>query len=255
MLDDELLIQIFNIAPIFNQNLAYAAVAVAIAGISRGMLGFGATLIIVPCLLTLYGAIPAVTIASILEVPAIISLLPTAIRQADWRHIAPVGLASLATIPFGAWLLVSVDPDVARRSIAGGVIVFGLLLGTGWRYSQAPGLWMKLGVGAASGVSGGMANIGGPLVVMFLVASNTAAAGVRAGIMAFFSISGAYRIGVYATLGIYAMPFTAIAVVLCIPYLAGIGLGTKLFKKVSEKLFLRLAIGLVLSAGIVAALK
>ena len=37
----------------------------------------------------------------------------------------------------------------------------------------------------------GMANIGGPIVVMFLVAANTAAAGVRAGIMAFFSISAA----------------------------------------------------------------
>ena len=51
------------------------------------------------------------------------------------------------------------------------------------------------------------------------------------------------------------MPYTAIALVLAVPYLSGIWLGTKLFSKVSEKLFLRLAIGLVLCAGLVALLK
>ena len=84
---------------------------------------------------------------------------------------------------------------------------------------------------------------------------NATAAHVRAGIMAYFSISGVYRIAVYFSLGIYAMPYTAIALVLAIPYLFGIWLGAKLFSKVSEKLFLRLAIGLVLSAGLVALLK
>ena len=74
-----------------------------------------------------------------------------------------------------------------------------------------------------------MANIGGPIVVMFLVASNATAAHVRAGIMAYFSISGVYRIAVYFALGIYAMPYTAIALVLAVPYLSGIWLGTKLF--------------------------
>ncbi len=236
-------------------DFAFAFVTVFIAGISRGMLGFGATLIIVPCLLSIYGPVPAVIVASIIEIPAIVSLLPTAVRQADWRQIAPVGIAAIVTIPLGAWALVSVDPDVARQIIAIAVIIFGLLLSTGWRYTGTPGIGIKLLVGAGSGITGGMANIGGPIVVMFLVASNATAAHVRAGIMAYFSISGVYRIAVYFSLGIYAMPYTAIALVLAIPYLFGIWLGAKLFSKVSEKLFLRLAIGLVLSAGLVALLK
>ena len=135
------------------------------------------------------------------------------------------------------------------------MFVFALLLGTGWRYQREPGLGMKIAVGAASGVTGGMANIGGPIVVMFLVASNKAAAGVRAGIMAYFSMSAAYRIGTYALLGMYAPPFVFVAAGLCVPYLLGIWLGTRLFSKVSEKLFLRIAIGLVLTAGLVALFK
>lgn len=240
---------------IFDPSLTFAAFAVFIAGISRGMLGFGATLIVVPCLISIYGPIEAVVIASVIEIPAVLSLLPTAIRQADWGHIAPVGLASLLTIPLGASLLVILDPEISRQVIAVSVIIFALLLGTGWRYRSPPSLAMKIGVGAASGVTSGLANIGGPIVVMFLVASHAGAMGIRAGIMAFFSISAAYRIAVYALLGIYTAKFVAIGAVLCIPYLAAIWIGTRLFNKVSEKLFMRLAIGLVFTAGVVALFK
>ena len=219
------------------------------------MLGFGATLMVVPCLISIYGPVEAVVVASIIEIPAVLALLPTAIRQANWREITPLGLASLTTIPIGAWLLVSLDPDTSRRWISIAVIVFAMMLATGWRYQRPPGLGVKLAVGAASGITSGLANIGGPLVVVFLLASNNAAAGVRAGIMAFFSFSAAYRIVVYAILGMYAMPFMLVAASLCIPYLLGIWLGSKLFSKVSEKLFLRLAIGLVVCAGVIALLK
>jgi uncharacterized protein len=236
-------------------SFAVAVLAVFTAGIARGMLGFGATLIVVPCLITIYGPIEAVVIASIIEIPAVLSLLPTAIKHADWGHVAPVGIASLATIPLGAWLLVSLDPVVAQRVIAASVIIFALLLATGWRYKRPPSLGVKISVGAASGITSGLANIGGPLVVMFLVASNKAAAGVRAGIMAYFSISAAYRIATYAVFGMYASASIGKGVALCIPYLIAIAIGARLFPKVSEKLFLRLAIGLVVTAGIIALVK
>ena len=93
------------------------------------------------------------------------------------------------------------------------------------------------------------------ITVMFLVAANNTAAGVRAGIMAFFSISGAYRILVYLTIGLYAMPFALVAASLSVPYLVGIRTGSRLFPYVSETFFLRLAIGLVLVAGMLALLR
>ena len=71
----------------------------------------------------------------------------------------------------------------------------------------------------------------------------------------YFSFSAVYRIGVYALIGIYAMPIVMLAAVLCVPYLSGIWLGARLFARVSDKLFLRLSIGLVFAAGVVALLK
>ena len=232
-----------------------AMLVTLVAGVSRGMLGFGATLIIVPSLASLYGAVEAVVVASLIEVPAVLYLLPSTIRTANWRQIAPVGFASLTTIPIGAFVLVSVDPEVARKLIASAVIIFAVLLASGWRYEGVASLPLKLAVGAGSGIMGGMANIGGPLVVLFLVASKQAAAGVRSGIMAFFSFSTAYRVAVYAFLGLYVLPIVGIAAALIAPYLLGIALGKQLFSRVSETWFMRLAIGLVLCTGVVALLK
>ena len=65
---------------ILTLDFALAFIATLVAGISRGMLGFGATLIVVPCLISIYGPIEAVVVASVIEIPAVISLLPTAVR-------------------------------------------------------------------------------------------------------------------------------------------------------------------------------
>ncbi len=50
-----------------SSSLAIAALVVLLAGVSRGLIGFGAALIIIPTLVTLYGPVEAVVIMSLLE--------------------------------------------------------------------------------------------------------------------------------------------------------------------------------------------
>lgn len=218
------------------------------------MLGFGAALIIVPTLVVLYGPVEAALVMSLIEVPAVAYLLPTTIRHADWRGITPLALASLLTIPLGAWLLAVVDADVTRRAIGALVVVMGLTLASGWRYRGRIDRVLEVVVGLASGVVSGLANIGGPIVVLFLFATRAGALGVRATIMAYFSFSTLYRIAVYLALAMYALPSLRLAAILAGPYLLGIWLGTRWFRKVSDVLFRRLAIALVVVTGSVALL-
>ena len=239
----------------FDLTFAVAAIATLVAGVARGMLGFGSALIIIPALVALYGPVEAVVIMSLIEVPATISLLPTTLRFANWPWIAPVGIGSLVTIPLGAWLLVSLDPEVTRRAVAGLVIGLGLVLASGWRYRGSPGPALRFGVGAASGFIGGLANVGCPLVVVFLLASQTAVSAVRAGMMAFFSFSTALRLLIYGALGLYSLSLLVLSLALAPLFLTGIWLGTKAFNKVPEALFRRIAIAAVLIAGVVAAIK
>jgi uncharacterized membrane protein YfcA len=60
---------------------------------------------------------------------------------------------------------------------------------------------------------------------------------------------------VYAIARIYTAPFLLISAGLCVPYLLGIWIGARSFHKVPGKLFFRLAIGLVLAAGLIALIK
>ena len=56
------------------------------------MLGFalGADLIIVPALTLVYGPVPAVVLMSLIEIPGALQLARTAVREADWRGLAPL---------------------------------------------------------------------------------------------------------------------------------------------------------------------
>ena len=239
----------------FDLSFAIAAAATLLAGISRGMLGFGAALIIIPALVALYGPVEAVVIMSLVEIPATAALVPTTLRFANWRWIAPVGIGSLVTIPLGAWLLVYLDPEITRRVVAGLVIALGLLLASGWQYRRPAGGALRFCVGGASGFIGGLANVGGPIVVVFLLASQAAISSVRAGMMAFFSFSTVLRLVVYGALGLYSASLLVLSLALSPIYLVGIWLGAKAFKRVSETLFRRIAITAVLVTGVVAAVK
>ncbi len=236
----------------FSPDLAFAAIGVFFAGFSRGFSGFGAALVAMPVLAILYGPVDAVVIMTLLEVPATALLLPTVARQADWRAIMPLGLASLVTIPVGAWILVSVDTEILQRAIGVLVLLFAALLATGWQYRRPPTLPVLLGVGGASGLIAGAANMGGPIVVVFLLAGSQTARQVRAGIMAYFTFSTLLRVADYAAYSLYASATLLLGAVLIAPYLLGIWVGSHMFRGVSVRLF-RIAVLLLVAAMGIAA--
>ena len=239
---------------IFWPDLAIAALGVFFAGFSRGFSGFGAALIAMPVLAVLYDPVEAVVVMTLLEVPATLLLLPTVARQAEWRAVMPLGLASLVPIPLGAWILVSLDTEMLRRGIALLVLLFAVLLASGWQYRRRPTLPVLWGIGGLSGLMGGLANMSGPLVVVFLLAGANSAQQVRAGVMAYFTFSTLLRVGVYAAHSLYAVGTLSLGGVLVLPYLLGIWTGSHLFKGVSERLFRIAVLLLVSSMGVVALL-
>ena len=174
--------------------LALAVGAVFLGGLSRGFTGFGAALIIIPALIIVYGPVPAVVLMSLIEVPGVLQLVRTAIREADWRDLAPLCVAASITIPIGAWSLAVFDPETTRRFIAAIVVLFAVLVATGWRYKGEITKSISVAIGTVSGFFSGVASLGGPPVVMFLLAKGSNAAQTRAGIVAYFSLAMVLRL-------------------------------------------------------------
>jgi len=236
----------------FDLSLALSVVALFVAGLARGFIGFGAGLVIIPVLAVLYGPVEAVLTMTLVDIPATLYLMPTAVRHANWRSVAPLGIASLFTLPLGAWFLTYVEPEDMRRIIAVLVISAGIMIASGWRYSKTPSKLLTVTVGLFSGFLSGASNIGGPPVVVFLMAGRNSAIEVRAGIMAYFSFSVLFRIVIYLAFGMVTLAIFWLAVALVLPYMAGIWIGARAFSGVSEKLFRYTVLGVVLTMGGVA---
>ena len=149
---------------------AAAAVAVVFAGFLRGFVGFGAALVTAPVLSLAFSPTIAVAIAFLSGLPAVVQLLPTAIRYADRPFILPVAIGCFLFAPVGAFVLVAGDPRLLKIGIAAAVVLMTMLMWRGWRFAGAPGRPVLFVAGAIAGVLQGLAGIGGPPVVTVALA-------------------------------------------------------------------------------------
>jgi len=181
-----------------------AAVAIAaLSGLVRGFSGFGSALIYMPLISAVYG--PRVAAPTLLLIDTICAL-PFALQampQCNWREVAPVSLAAVVALPFGAMALVLVDPLSLRWFIAALVLIALVTLVAGWRYRGRPTLLASLGVGALAGFGGGAVQIGAPPLLVFWLGGSNNAVTVRANIMVYFIAQGALSMVVYFFSGLF----------------------------------------------------
>lgn len=158
-----------SLASLYHQlsgpEIAFVAGAMLVAGFIRGFVGFGASLIIVMVLSMVLGPLAAVPIASLSGLPAMVQLLPTAIRSSERSFVVPFGIATFAAAPLGTLVLVSVDASLMKIAISVFVLAMVAMLHLDWRPTRAPGPAAFVAVGVASGLVQGSAGVGGPPAV------------------------------------------------------------------------------------------
>src|SRR5688572_10543858 len=111
-----------------------AAAAVMLAGFMRGITGFGGAMLMAPPLSILVGPVPAVVISLTLETAAAVVMFPDAWPRINKRLLLYLIIPAALTVPIGGYLLLTLDPVIARKLIAGVVVVCSLALLSGLRY-------------------------------------------------------------------------------------------------------------------------
>ena len=86
------------------------AVVVTLAGLIRGITGFGGAMLMAPPLSFLIGAVPTVVTALILETAAALVMFPDALPKINKRVLLYLTLPACFTVPIGGYLLVTLDP-------------------------------------------------------------------------------------------------------------------------------------------------
>lgn len=214
------------------------AFAIVFAGsFVRGVTGFGSGLIMVPLLALLWG--PAEALATMVGLGTInaLQLFPSVARVANWKTISPMMIVGVAMTPLGTLLHVSLDPSVVKKIIAALVLVVTLISLRGWTYRGPTGAVPSSIAGGITGLINGIAGVGGPATVLYLMSLPGKVDEHRANIVLAMSLTTMTVLVSMIFAGVVGQRVLIHIAVFFVPTVAGIWAGAKAFHLMPAHLF------------------
>jgi uncharacterized membrane protein YfcA len=230
---------------VFDSGLLLAIGVAAAAGFMRGFVGVGSGMLMAPVFAIIFGPVETVGIVILLEIVVTAQLLPSVYALINWRLIISIGVAAAVFMPLGGWLLTNVDAGLMARGIALVVLLFVILLFAEWRYHGPRRLPTTLAVGAISGTLMAATSLGNPPVILYLLAGADNAATNRANFTGYFAITLLTLLVIMLLRGLITGAVVIQAGVLLPLFAIGAWIGARYFAKASDRLYRRVALGLL----------
>jgi uncharacterized membrane protein YfcA len=208
--------------------LIWAGLTAFAAGLMRGFAGFGSAMLMAPVFAVLMGPEHAVPVIVAVELPMGAYLFVGARKNVEWGFVIPMALIAIVFMPLGIWALLTVDKSILTIGISCIVLVFVCLLAAGWRYRGPRPLPLTLGIGAASGAMMATSSVGGPPVLIYMLAAERPAAQIRADIIAYFLLTSGALVILVLWFSPAALAALVDAAVLLPVMLIGSALGSRL---------------------------
>lgn len=224
---------------------------VILGGLMRGVTGFGGAMLMATPLSLLIGPVPTVVTALILETAAALIMFPDALPKINKRVLSYLIFPACLTVPIGGYLLITLDPAIARKVIAGVVTVFSLALLTGLRYRGSQRPVTSLLLGSIVGVLLGATSVGAPPVILYLLSGPDPQVVTRANLTVFVTSISVIGLVMLVVVGAVTGNLVLSAILLCIPFMAATWFGGAVFDRMSDLGVRRLALGFMLLIGIV----
>lgn len=234
----------------FDSAQLYSLTIAALNGVVHGYTGFGGALLMVPLLTFLFGPVKAIAIVGIIIIFGSVQLYPWAARRAQWRELLPIFIGIAMATPIGIYFLFTVDPILIRRSMGAFILIFALILMSGWVYRGPRGIGPSTFVGVLSGGITGLSGVGGPPLALYYLASLQPVETQRANIMVSVAFLTLTMLTLVALGGAFSENVVLRALILTPAYMIGVWGGTKLFALVPKDYFRAIALWLLVAIGI-----
>ena len=166
-------------------------------------------------------------------------------KDVPYREIVLIAAAGGLGVPIGVAILKFADPNIIRIGIATLILLLAALSFKEFQgeipYARALGIV----AGFVVGVTLAAFAVGGPLIVLFLLARNLQRQSVRGAMAFFLLVISMVGLGFYTYFGLYtAERLTLIAIVL-VPAFIGFALGGLLIKQMNERIFRYVVLGII----------
>ncbi len=226
-----------------------ALVAALLAGTVTGLTGFGLALISTPLLLFVYEPRTVVVLTAFFSIFINIAVVWDSWREARRPLTLALLLPSVVGVVLGAEVLRVVDPLYIRLAVGAVVVLSALLLLRDVRLPGAGTRWGPVVAGSASGALSTSTGLAGPPIVLLLASRGLPKAEFRSTSALYFLAMSLVGLLVLAGRGLIEGGEIRLALVLVPAAIVGKMVGTAFLKKVSEKAFRALSLGLVILTG------
>lgn len=209
-----------------------------LAGIVRGFTGFGGALVMAPVFMTLVDPITATTIILIVNTVVGLANLREVGAETEWSIAKPLAIAGCIASPIGLWLVSSVDGDLVRRLVAFIVLIASVGLALRWKFPVS--IRSPIGNAAMGGTSGslfGFGGVGGPPVIIGLLAEDLPPRITRATLLTYFAIVQTCTLTLLALSGGVAPAGLTYGVAMVPAYYFGSAIGLRLLTPERAGLF------------------
>lgn len=230
--------------------LGWLMVFSALAGLVYGFAGFGAALIFMPLATVFVAPALAVGAFSLSALSSVVTVVPGALRQADLRAAGTMLAAAVLAVFPGVWVLHATSAVALQWAVSGVVLLTLVALIMGLRYRGQPGVPAWISVGAGVGFLGGATGLNGPVLVLFQLGGNDAAARSRANTIVVLTFSSLAFLPVMALQGAVPPGAVGLGLLLLGPYAVGTTLGRLLFTPARSGLYRLTAYVIIGAAGI-----
>lgn len=231
--------------------LVAAAAIVLLASTVFSALGFGIGLVSMPLLLLMFDAQTAVVTMESVTLPIVVLILARNRSYLRIRETLPIAVAGLIGGLVGSFVLKNADSGPLSIAILILILTFTALhianLNFTWPWPRVTGPAVGLIVGVLIISTG----VGGPLLVMFLLARGWDRHVLRVSLALYFVFMESAGIAGFVVGGLYTPERLTILAAVLVPCLLGFWLGNGLAYRMSDVVFRRGVIGLILIASVV----
>jgi uncharacterized protein len=230
-------------------SLLVALFAALLAGTVTGLTGFGLALISTPLLLFVYEPRTVVVLTVFFSISINIAVVWDSWREARHPLALALLLPSVVGVVLGAEVLRIVDPLYIRLAVGVVVVFSALLLLRDVRLPGAETRWGPLVAGSASGALSTSTGLAGPPIVLLLASRGLPKAEFRSTSALYFLAMSGVGLLVLAGRGLIEGGEMRLALVLVPAAIIGKIVGTAFLRRVSERAFRALSLGLVILTG------
>ena len=144
---------------------------VFLAGTIRSFTGFGSGLVMAPTFSYFMSPSSVVAVMVLLNFVTTIQMLPSIWKHINWKLVISISIPGVLGVPIGIALIQWLDPLLIRKMISILVATLAVLMLIGWQYQGIRDKKRDWGVGLFAGTLNGVAGVGGPPLVLYLISA------------------------------------------------------------------------------------